>query len=305
MQKTKWMIFLAAFSLVAAACGDDEPTAPATTVAPVTTKAPVTTTQPPATTQGPATTTQPPARSIEATAASISVDGDPSDWEAIDGLELTLEPIKGFEVESKSATVKTAHDDEFLYVLFTVDDDYNWSAEDAHLSAATAVMWSVESGAGAHMGTEDLAGEGPSAGMVDIWHWELECGLGEEQGGRIHPPGDGSPGNDSGCNFDDEFATEPEERFDDGDPEGPAGTGAENSLLGVFTHTNPTADGSGTWVFEMSRPLQTGDSQDGQFKVGSTAQLALAYWDPDFSPAGWEDEGHAQSSNQGWIEVVF
>jgi len=33
--------------------------------------------------------------------------------------------------------------------------------------------------------------------------------------------------------------------------------------------------------------------------------MALAYWDPDFGPDGWEDAGHVQSGNQGWIEVTL
>jgi hypothetical protein len=186
-----------------------------------------------------------------------------------------------------------------------VEDDFNWNADDRRLSAASAVMWAIDSGAGEHMGTEDEEGEGPSVGMVDIWHWRLDCAPGEEQGGAVSGPGSGHPGNDSACNFDDEFAADPEERFLDGDPEGPTGTGAENSLLGVFSHTNPIEDGAGTWIFEMRRPLQTGDSQDAQFGAGGTARMGLAYWDPDNSAAGWENEEHAQSANEGWIEVHF
>jgi hypothetical protein len=244
-------------------------------------------------------------RAIDATSASITVDGDASEWDAVPGLDVTLESIQGVDVESKAATVKVAHDGENVYVLLTVEDDYNWNADDPHLSASLAVMWSVDTGAGPHMGTDDDAGEGPSLGMVDIWHWELECGLGEEQGGRVSGPGEGFPGNDDACNFDDEFATDPETRFDDGDTEGPAGSGSENSLLGVFSHTDPTEDASGTWIFEMSRPLETGDSQDGQLTVGETALLALAYWDPDNSVEGWDDDQHVQSSNGGWIEVLI
>src|SRR3970040_114985 len=39
--------------------------------------------------------------------------------------------------------------------------------------------------------------------------------------------------------------------------------------------------GSGPWIFEMSRPLQPGDPQDGQFASGSTAYVALAFFDPN------------------------
>jgi len=217
-----------------------------------------------------------------------------------------LEPIKGEGADEKATTVKAAHDGEYLYVLMTVVDDFDYNPDDPHLSASPSVMWAIDTAAGPHMGTEDLEGEGPSLGMVDIWHWELECAFGENNGGAVSGPGEGKPaGNDAGCNFDDEFSTDPEERYDDGDSEGPAGSGAENSLLGVYTHTNPTNGSDGTWTFEMRRKLNTGDTQDAQFTVGGTALMALAYWDADNSPEGWDDADHVQSSNQGWIEVLL
>ena len=237
-------------------------------------------------------------RTLEAPVASITVDGDASDWDGISGLDLTLEAIEGEEVESKAATVKVAHDGEFVYVLMTVDDDYNWNAENPHLSASPSVLWAVDETAGPHMGTDGMDIE-TSLGMVDIWHWELECGPGEEQGGAVHDPGDGDPGNDGTCNFDDEYSTTPFDREDDN------GEGAENSLLGVFTHTDPTDDADGTYTFEMRRPLVTGDAQDAAFAAGEEALMALAYWDADNSPEGWDDAEHVQSSNQDWIVVTL
>ena len=53
----------------------------------------------------------------------------------------------------------------------------------------------------------------------------------------------------------------------------------------------------------MARPLQTADAGDAQFTVGEPTLLALAYWDVDWSPNGWTDDGHVQSANQGWIQV--
>ena len=135
--------------------------------------------------------------------------------------------------------------------------------------------------------------------MVDIWYWRLDCPIGVEQGGAVSGPGTGDPGNDAACNFDDEWATDPETHDDD------VGPGAENSLLGVFSHSNPVEDGDGTWYFEMRRPLQTGDPMDAQFVVGETTRLALAYWDPDAGQNGWGRRNHVQSSNQGWIDVVL
>lgn len=237
-------------------------------------------------------------RTIEAPAATIAVDGDTADWADIAGLEVTLEAIQGQEVEPRAASVKVAHDDQYVYVLFEVNDDYNWDAEDAHLSGSSALMWAIDEGAGEHMGAEEPA-RNVSLGMVDIWHWELDCPLGEQSGGAVHDPGDGDPGNDGGCNFDDEWATIPDEREDD------VGEGAENSLLGVWNHTDATEGAQGTWIFEMQRPLETGDPQDAQFSVGGSSLMAIAYWDPDNSPEGWDEKQHVQSSNQGWIEVTL
>ncbi|GBE25997.1 ethylbenzene dehydrogenase [bacterium BMS3Bbin02] len=147
------------------------------------------------------------------------------------------------------------------------------------------------------MGADDEDGD-VSTGMVDIWHWETECAAGIDSGGLVNPSGDGKdPGNDATCNFDDEWATDAETREDDN------GAGAENSLFGVWSHSNPTADAPGVWYFEMSRPLQTGDAQDVQFTAGESTLLALAYWDVDLGPDGWHDDSHVQSSNQEWIVV--
>ena len=298
MKVHRLLYLLAVLGLLAGACSGDDDVA-ATTAAPAGTTA-ATTAAP--TTQAPAGTTAAPDeapanRQLNAPVAAITVDGDTADWDSIEGLDLTLEAIVSESIESKTASVKAAYDADYVYVLLTVDDDYNWNADDAHLSASNAVMWAVESEAGPHMGTGDEEGEGPSLGMVDIWHWELECALGENMGGAVAGPGDGAAGNDSGCNFDDEWSTDPETREDDN------GDGAENSLLGVFTHSNPVDDGDGTWVFEMSRPLQTGDGQDAQFAAGEIVKMALAYWDADNSVEGWDDAEHVQSSNQGWIDV--
>ncbi|HET9755287.1 MAG TPA: ethylbenzene dehydrogenase-related protein [Candidatus Limnocylindrales bacterium] len=299
MWKLRSLGLCAALGLIAAACGTATPPGQ-TQTAPPSTETPATASAAPAT---PGTTGRAPGdRTVVAPVATISVDGDPADWAAVPKLELTLEGIEGVEVpvESKQAAVQVAHDDKFVYVLFEVQDDYDWTAADAHLSGASAVMWAVQSAAGPHMGPEDEAGEGPSMGMVDLWHWELECAARTQTGGEASDPGEGNdPGNDSACNFDDEWATTPKDREDDN------GTGAENSLLGMWSHTSPTTSSAGTWVFEIRRPLQTGDAQDAQFAVGQMALLALAYWDADQTPSGWKDEGHAQSSNQEWIEVTL
>ena len=101
--------------------------------------------------------------------------------------------------------------------------------------------------------------------------------------------------------MDDGYATQPTELEDDGS------VAAENSLAGVWEHTGRSGgNGSaGTWIFEMSRPLQTGDPEDAQLVAGGFAELALAYWDADETPDGWTDLGHLQSSTGGWIHVTL
>ena len=123
-----------------------------------------------------------PVRTLDAPVATITVDGDPADWAGIAGLDVTLTPILDEDVAPKDAMVKVAHDDEFIYLLYEVQDDYNWTPEDARLSAAAAVEWTIDPEAAAHMGAEDSDLE-TSFGTVDIWHWRLKCPAGEESGG--------------------------------------------------------------------------------------------------------------------------
>ena len=288
-------------AMITAACGDDDASdeTTATTASPVTT-ATTPTTAAPATTSAPATSDAPGStnRQLDAPAAAITVDLSIDDWAGIDGLDMTLSEITGETVDSQEATVKVAHDDEFLYVLFEVPDDYDFNIDDHKFSPALGVMWAIDAGAGSGMGATDDDQE-TSLGLVDIWHWELDCAAGEGQGGRVSGPGDGTGGNDAGCNMDDEYSTDPETREDDDT------ASAENSLLGVWMHTNPVAGADGTWYFEMSRPLQTGDAQDAQFTAGGTGLLAMAYWDPDYGVEGWDDATHAVSSLEGWIQVTL
>jgi hypothetical protein len=158
-------------------------------------------------------------RSLDAPEAVITVDDDVSDWAGVAGLSLTLEPIvdrADDELEDKDVTVRMAHDSDNIYMLFTIEDDYDYVADDHNLSAAVAMMFPVDAGSGAHMGADDEEGEN-STGMVDIWHWELDCAAGELNGGGAgHPAGEGKdPGNDDVCNMDDEWATDAETREDD------------------------------------------------------------------------------------------
>jgi len=251
---------------------------------------------------------------VDAATATITVDGDDSDWDSVEGSTIPLKQINVDELDPVQvqdmeidigplppvdATLKVATDEENIYVLFEVPDafDYNPDPLQHNFSASIAVMFRIDEAAPAHMGVEEKDLEA-SLGVVDIWHWELDCGPGEMTGG-------GDTGDDPECNFDDEYAPNPGDREDDGGGDTPNNPTGENSLSGVWKHTATAAGGDGTWIFEMSRPLQTGDTQDAQFASGEKALLALAYFDPSETPDGWTDAGHLQSADLGWIEVAL
>jgi hypothetical protein len=249
---------------------------------------------------------QGPTIALDAASATITVDGDDSDWADIEGAEFDIEQIEvppGSDIEfdpvaPKDATLKVASDGTNVYVLVEVDDTYDYVADDPHLSAAIAMMFRIDDPAPPHMGAEESDLD-TSLGMVDIWHWELDCGPGETSGGQGIAGGD-----DPTCNLDDEFSTTPEDREDDGGGD-IANPNAENGLTGAWTHTATAPGGEGKWIFEMSRPLSTGDPQDAQLTSGGTANMAIAYWDPEESETGWSDAGHLQSAEHGWIEVTL
>ena len=253
---------------------------------------------------------------VDAAEATITVDGDDSDWDSIEGSTIPLKQINVDELDPVQvqdmeidigplppvdATLKVATDEENIYVLFEVPDafDYNLDPLQHNFSASIAVMFRIDETAPAHMGVEEKDLEA-SLGVVDIWHWELDCGPGVMSGGGVAGSGD-----DPECNFDDEYAPNPGDREDDGGGDTPNNPTGENSLSGVWKHTATAAGADGTWIFEMSRPLQTGDTQDAQFASGEKALLALAYFDPSETPEGWTDAGHLQSADIGWLEVAL
>ena len=250
---------------------------------------------------------------FEAASATIAVDGDTSDWSAIEGAMVKLEQIRLENLDPSQAaeikfgpldpvdvTFKVANDGKNVYVLLEVPGDFDYDPANHNLSASVAVMFRVDEPAAPHMGAEEPELD-KSLGIVDIWHWELDCGPGAVSGGKGIAGGD-----DPACNLDDEYSTTPENRKDDGGGD-VVNAAAENGLTGVWEHTGRAsgAGAAGTWIFEFSRPLQSGDPQDGQFASGSTAYVALAFFDPNEAPEGWSDAGHLQSAYSGWIEVTL
>ena len=223
----------------------------------------------------------------------IIVDGLADDWSTVPGTTLTLiRPLATSERIVNGATLKVAYDDANIYLLVLIQDDFDTNATDHMKRGAVAVLWQIDAAA-----TPDMGG---GLGNVDIWHWELDSGPGVPVGGPNY-----TGGNDPIGNFDDEWSSSVVSRFDDTQ---------RNELFGVWSHTNLSGPGSpGTWIFEIRRTLTTGDTlrQDAQFTIGGTANMSLAYWDPDETAAGWTESGHYTACkdpatlNFSWIRVTL
>jgi hypothetical protein len=248
---------------------------------------------------------------IDAASVPIIIDGDAADWADVEPttvslvqLDLGLLPpeqaaeIEFGELAPVDVAFRVANDADNIYMLVEVPGAYNYVADDHNLSPALAVQAKMVPEASTHMGSEE-ADLFVSTGSVDMWHWELDCGPGEISGSQ---PIEGKPAGDDACNFDDEVSLTPEMRWDDGGGDEPNDT-AENSLVGSWSHTAAEIGGDGTWIFEMARPLQTGDAEDAQFEAGGAAELVLAWWDGTETAEGWTDAGHLTNAYDGWITV--
>jgi hypothetical protein len=246
---------------------------------------------------------------IDAASAAITIDGDASDWADVpatavmlEQLDLSLLPpeqagdIEFGPIDAMEVQFKVANDADNIYMLVEVPTAYDYVADDHGLSPAIAVQAKIVPEASAHMGSEE-ADLVASTGKVDIWHWELDCGPGELSGGQGV-----AGGNDEACNFDDEVSTTPTRREDDGGMEEP-NDAAENSLVGSWSHSAMDIGGEGDWVFEMMRPLDTGDPEDASWAAGGVAELVLAWWDPNETTEGWTEAGHLTNAYDGWITV--
>jgi hypothetical protein len=196
---------------------------------------------------------QPIVRTASAKNRGITIDGNTSDWNGIQGVDMTLRGSDDPGLEDKQATVTFAYTDTYLFTLVVVEDDYDWSATDPHLAASAAVMWQMDDAS------------------LDIWRWQLECPQGSRGGG------------DAGmlCGLNDGWGNDPSATSVD--------KRGENSLLAAWKHTN------GKWIFEFCRILETGDPQDASFSTPDALTMAVAYWDPDTSSSGWDNETYVHS----------
>ena len=146
---------LAVLALVAVACGDDddggsptaEPTATPTT-APTTAPTDAPTAQPTDTGDG-----DTPEITLDAATATITVDGDDSDWSGIEGVTVPMEQIEipsGVDwdepgpLDPIDVTLKMATDSENVYALVEVPDDYNFDPADHNFSPSIAVMFLID-----------------------------------------------------------------------------------------------------------------------------------------------------------------
>ena len=141
MRKSAFILLAAVISalLLAAACGgddDEEATStPAETAARTSSPAASPTKEPTAAAATPGIT-------FEAETAAITVDGDDSDWESIEGVTVPLKQIdidkldpqqwadlelEMGELPPVDATLKVATDDENIYVLFEVPDEFDYN----------------------------------------------------------------------------------------------------------------------------------------------------------------------------------
>ena len=150
--------------VVAAACGDD----------------PTPTTRPTATPTTVPTPTVQAGPTYDAATGARNVDGADEDWAGVPVLAVPLKSLDG--QRDLTVDLQVSFDSSRIYTLVTVPDDFNATPGDHHGSGSCALLWAIAPAAGPHMGTDgvDFA---TSLGLVDIWHWEIDCGPGVVSGG--------------------------------------------------------------------------------------------------------------------------
>ena len=115
----------------------------------------------------------------------------------------------------------------------------------------------------------DTVPEGCDPYKVDVGgHWELKTTkMGIAYGVN------GGTGDDVLANKDDEYAVGPYCRFDDDDAK------AANEWEGAWLYSNSSLGDEGSYIFEMSRSLQTASTEtDAQLEAGKATDFGFAFW---------------------------
>ena len=251
---------------------------------------------------------------FEAASATITVDGDASDWSAIEGATVNLEQIRLENLDPSQAaeikfgpldpvdvTFKVANDGKNVYVLLEVPGDFDYNPADHNLSASVAVMFRVDEPAAPHMGAEE-----PDTRQEPRHRRHLALGARLRPRRRVGRQG---------------YRRRRRSRLQSrrrvlhhpGEPRGRRrGRRRErrrrerpDRSLGAHRASVRRRRGRHAGSSRSPGRSQTGDPQDGQFASGGTAYVALAFFDPNEGPDGWSDAGHLQSAYSGWIEVTL
>lgn len=285
----------------------------------------------PSTASGEEQCVSPPSVTCSRTTTPPTLDGDLGDWSDVTGgIETPITAALGATpYEPGNLGIRCTYDETRIYFAFEVPGSYRFDSEDNHKAASISTMMKMGADATYFMmggcphamngecdTTPGVVPDKCTDYLVDIGgHWELRT----TEMGTAYPinVADGT-GDDAVANKDDEFAVSPYCRFDD------AGPDAGNEWAGAWSHTVPsspevtkrsspttatsTIGTDGTYVFEMSRLLQTeSTATDAQLEAGETYGFGVAYWDPNENEeTGWTDAGHfVTGCSKDWIDLVL
>jgi len=216
-----------------------------------------------------------------------SLNGNPEAWPDFEVVDAPLTGSHSFQPYPQgngNVKIQCVHDDNRIYFRFEVPGRFRFSKEHDKQCAAVSTMFKmgelatlVDMGGCPTAGDCTTAPEGCDPYKVDLGgHWELKT---TEMG--VTYGGNEGHGNDAVANKDDEYAVGALCRFDDDDDK------ASNEWEGLWLHTSSTkveravagADDPGSYIFEMSRSLQTPSAEtDAQLESGKAIDFGFAFW---------------------------
>ncbi len=240
----------------------------------------------------------------------MKIDGNPADWSNIPVAKINLTSPLGLDNLVYHAQVQVAYDTNNAYFLVQVTDEYRMYAPipsgtpftdfQNHNTSAIGLAFPINATVGMHMGapSDKQADLTKSTGTVDIAFWQLQTKHGVQAGGINSSYYHSGSGSGFG-GLDNMWANNPYVKNVDNNSK------SGNMWLGAwsFSSGNYVNGSKGNWIFEYKRPLVTNNTLDAQWKVGGMTSLALAYWDPDVDPSGWNDPTH-HTSNQ-MVDIYF